>query len=134
MGSDPPEVFAVVQEELAQLRVAQADGIRKDCVEHWLNIGRRAADHAQDVGRRGLALQSLHQFAPNSFVFLSRARFLATALSVGKAFAEPVVLRDQLGFRQASWRPRALRPHANSPISASACSSQNRMSISRYVA
>jgi hypothetical protein len=43
----------------AQCGLAQARRAGDDCVEHGLNIGRRARDHAQDFARGGLLIERL---------------------------------------------------------------------------
>src|SRR5262249_25118959 len=41
----------------ARVPAQQANGALHDCVEHWLNICLRPADHAQDVARGGLLVE-----------------------------------------------------------------------------
>src|SRR5262245_25840165 len=42
----------------ARIPAQQANGAPHDRVEHWLNICLRPADHAQDVARGGLLVES----------------------------------------------------------------------------
>ena len=53
------EAFTVELEHRAEETVAQPDGAADDCVEHRLDVGRRAADHPQDLARRRLLLERL---------------------------------------------------------------------------
>src|SRR5215510_2960831 len=51
--------LAVRNSDHAEKRVAQHDRAPDDGVKHWLGIGRRARNHAQDLGRGGLLLLRL---------------------------------------------------------------------------
>ena len=52
---------AIAQEDDGIQRLAEAGGAGDDRVEHRLDVGRRAADDAQDLRRGGLLLQRLAQ-------------------------------------------------------------------------
>src|SRR6266436_1176895 len=54
---------AVVAPDYPEDRTAQDAGVADDRVEHGLDIGRRARDHAKDLARRRLLLQRLREVA-----------------------------------------------------------------------
>ena len=47
-------------------------GVFRNGVHHWLDLGRRAGDDAQDFTRRGLLLQRLGEFRRSSAVSVLR--------------------------------------------------------------
>jgi hypothetical protein len=49
--------IALVHHDHHVVRVAEARRVLGNCVEHRRNVGRRAADHAQDLGGRSLPLE-----------------------------------------------------------------------------
>ena len=57
------EHFALEARHDRVLSVAQPAGAAHDRVEHGLDVGGRAADHAQDLPRRRLLLERLRQLA-----------------------------------------------------------------------
>jgi hypothetical protein len=59
---DQIERFAVEAQHRAKTAVAQPVGGLDNGVEHGLDIARRARDHPQDLGRRGLPLERLLGF------------------------------------------------------------------------
>jgi hypothetical protein len=62
LGCDTERVF-LIEKQVAELRVADADRVRQHGLEHWLEFTRRAADDLKDLGCRRLLLQRLGQFA-----------------------------------------------------------------------
>src|SRR6266511_5441577 len=50
------------------VRLAQPRRIFRDHVQHWLNVGRRTGDDAQNFTRRGLLLQRLLEFLEQTHV------------------------------------------------------------------
>jgi hypothetical protein len=54
----------------AEERAAQPHGALDDGVEDRLHVGRRAADDAQDLARRGLLLERLGELDPKSLRLL----------------------------------------------------------------
>jgi hypothetical protein len=81
-------------------------------VEHGLNVGRRCGDDPQDLARGRLL----------------RGQFGLLASERGNALPKPLDLGGQIGLRRPG------RAHRTALASASAFSSQNGMSISRYIA
>src|SRR5215813_1160557 len=59
---DLVEQLAVELKERAEESVAQSHGASDDRVEHRLHVGRRPADHAQDLARRRQVAVALSQF------------------------------------------------------------------------
>jgi len=53
--------LAIELEDVAELRLAEPRRALRDCVEHGLDVGRRARDDAEDLAGRGLLLQRLRQ-------------------------------------------------------------------------
>src|SRR5439155_23396558 len=58
------EHFAIQEGEGAERGSAELCGALEDGPEDRLGIGSRLADHANDLGGRGLTLLALRQFAP----------------------------------------------------------------------
>jgi hypothetical protein len=55
----PEQLVALVTHELPELGADQGHRLVEDRREDWLDIGRRAADHPQDLGGRRLLLLRL---------------------------------------------------------------------------
>ena len=57
-------------------RVAQPSRILSNHIQHWLDVRRRAGDHAQDFARRGLLLQCLSEIAVAFLQFFEQPHVL----------------------------------------------------------
>ena len=55
------QLLAVEPENVGKQAVAEGNRISRDGIEHRLDIGRRAANHAQNFARRSLLLQSFSE-------------------------------------------------------------------------
>ena len=58
------------------VRIAQPRCALRHCIQHRLQIGRRAADHAQDLAGRGLLLEGLRHVPPGSLQLSGESRIL----------------------------------------------------------
>src|SRR5439155_6993808 len=54
-----PDVLPVDQKDCAILRSTERLGVLRDRVEHWLHVGWRGGDRAQDLRDRRLAFERL---------------------------------------------------------------------------
>src|SRR5215831_12498371 len=77
---DKMEQLAVELVERAEESVAQFHGASDDCVEHRLHVGRRLADHAQDLARRRQVAVALSQFGEQAHVLDGNNRLVGEGL------------------------------------------------------
>src|SRR5262245_53741405 len=56
-----PEYIAFVEQQVAEAGLADANGVLKHSLEHWLQFAGRAADDLQHVGGSGLLLQRFRE-------------------------------------------------------------------------
>ncbi len=54
--------IAIHEADQGIVRTTDPRGILRNGIQHWLQIRWRASDHAQDLARCGLLLQSLAKF------------------------------------------------------------------------
>ena len=100
--------LAVVAEHGAVRAPAQCDGTAHDRVEHRLHIGRRAADDAQDLGRRGLPLEGLGELAVAGLQLVEEPRVLdRDDRLVGEGLEQADLLRRELADSAAADPDRA---------------------------
>src|SRR5262245_32932554 len=135
---DQEEPVTVTSVDGGVHRTAETGGALRQGLEHGLDVGRRAADDTEYFRGRRLLIQGLSQLTVPGLELPERLRqaLLQVAdpgvvvpgrLAGDSGLGLDLVLR---GFGTPTHRPLV---HASFPISASACSSQNRMSISRYI-
>src|SRR5262249_52400408 len=72
---DVPEYIAFVEQQVAEAGLADANGVLKHSLEHWLQFAGRAADDLEHLGGGRLLLQRLAQFSEQARV-LDRDRGL----------------------------------------------------------
>jgi hypothetical protein len=74
------EIFAVPQQDHGVMRGAKGHCRAHNGVQHWLHIGGRAADDAQNFARRRLLLQRLVTFTddPRDLCFVTASEGTAT--------------------------------------------------------
>src|SRR5262245_893275 len=66
-----------------------AGGTLHDCIEHWLHVGRRAADDAEHLSGCGLMLQGLAQFSVSFLQFFEQTNILnRNDCLIGKRFEQ----------------------------------------------
>ena len=75
--------------DLGILRLAQTRCTLRDYIEYWLDIGRRAGDHAENFTRRSLLLQRLLEFIKQPNIFDGNDRL------VSKSFEELELRRGE---------------------------------------
>src|SRR5262249_44130246 len=56
-----PEYIAVVEQQVAEAGLADANSVLKHSLEHWLQLAGRAADDTEDLRGRGLLLKGFAQ-------------------------------------------------------------------------
>jgi hypothetical protein len=64
-----PKCVSVVEQQVAELGLADTHRILKHGLEHWLQFTRRAADHLEHIGGGGLLLQRFAQLVKQPRVF-----------------------------------------------------------------
>src|SRR5262249_25925783 len=65
---DVPEYIAFVEQQVAEAGLADANGVLKHSLEHWLQFAGRAADDLEHVGGGGLLLQRVPQLVEQARV------------------------------------------------------------------
>src|SRR5262245_1709211 len=70
------EAGAIESMQDTELRLAQTRCLLEYGVENGANLAGRGADHAQDLGRRGLLVEGLTQLARARLYLLEQARIL----------------------------------------------------------
>ena len=71
-----PKLAVFNNDDVHELRIADAGSALGDCREHRLDIARRVRDHPEDVADRGLLLQRLGQLIGAPMQFVEQARIL----------------------------------------------------------
>jgi hypothetical protein len=56
-----PEYIAVVEQQVAEAGLADANSVLKHSLEHWLQLAGRTADDTEDLRGRGLLLKGFAQ-------------------------------------------------------------------------
>src|SRR5262249_41289867 len=63
-----PEYIALIEQQVAEAGLADANGVLKHSLEHWLQLAGRTADDLEHVGGSSLLLQRLAQLAQQARV------------------------------------------------------------------
>src|SRR6516165_9092010 len=70
------KTLAVIEQEMAELGLADAHCVSKHCLEHGLQIAGRAADNPEHLGRCRLLFQRFRQFPRALLLCLKQPRIL----------------------------------------------------------
>src|SRR5215467_14274824 len=80
---------SLAESECRVIDSTNAGGALHDCIEHWLHVGRRAADDAEHFGRCSLMLQGLAQFSVSFLQFFEQTNILnRNYCLIGKRFEQ----------------------------------------------
>src|SRR5260370_21368324 len=96
---DEKDRVAVAPEYSAKDRVAQSHRVSHDRVEHRLHVGRRLADHAENLARRGLSIERYREVSIANFKLAEEPHVLdGDDRLVGERLEQP-----DLALRERTW-------------------------------